>query len=115
MRALIWLGAAMCASAAPQSRPDGPFTAAQAAAGRSAYQASCAGCHLDNLLGRNEAPALTGGNFMNAWGSRSSRELNSYIASAMPPGNIGGLGRAPIWKLRRSFCRLTVLIPVRSL
>jgi alcohol dehydrogenase (cytochrome c) len=82
----------MCASAAPQSRPDGPFTAAQAAAGRSAYQASCAGCHLDNLLGRNEAPALTGGNFMNAWGSRSSRELNSYIASAMPPGNIGGLG-----------------------
>src|SRR5215831_18599786 len=61
------------------------FTAAQAAAGRAAYQASCASCHLPDLGGRNEAPQLAGSNFMNAWRSRSTRDLFEFIQSTMPP------------------------------
>ena len=41
----------------------GPYTAAQAAAGRAAYQANCAGCHGADLSGLNSASALAGGLF----------------------------------------------------
>ena len=47
--------------------------AAQAAAGRAAYQANCASCHFRDLGGRNEAPPLAGPNFMSAWGTRTTR------------------------------------------
>ena len=69
----------------------GIFTAEQAAAGRQVYAASCAGCHLADLRGRNEAPQLAGNNFMNTWRSRTARDLFEYIQSTMPPtgANLG--------------------------
>ena len=74
------------------SAPPPVYTAAQAAAGRVLYQANCAGCHLPDLAGRNEAPQLAGNNFMAAWGDRPARELFNYIQTMMPPGNVGSLG-----------------------
>jgi alcohol dehydrogenase (cytochrome c) len=68
------------------------YTAAQAEAGRAAYQANCANCHLPDLAGRNEAPQLAGANFMSAWGARSTGALITYIATSMPPGTRGGIG-----------------------
>lgn len=62
------------------------YTAEQAAAGRAAYMANCAACHLNDLRGRNEAPAVAGPNFLSAWGQKSAKELYDYIAAAMPPG-----------------------------
>src|ERR1041385_852336 len=44
--------------------PLGPFTAEQANAGRAAYLANCASCHLPDLAGRNEASQLAGSSFM---------------------------------------------------
>src|SRR5882724_824374 len=67
------------------------YTASQAADGLAAYQTNCASCHLPDLTGRNEAPQLAGGNFMNAWGSRTTSELIRYIQATMPPANRGGL------------------------
>ena len=67
-------------------------TASQATAGRAAYQAQCAGCHLPDLTGRNEAPQLSGMNFLTAWRSRTVAALIGYMQSTMPPGNRGGLG-----------------------
>ena len=67
------------------------YTAAQAAEGLAAYQTNCASCHLPDLVGRNEAPQLAGGNFMNAWGSRTTAELIRYMQASMPPSNRGGL------------------------
>ncbi len=61
------------------------FTAAQAAAGRTAYDANCASCHLQDLAGRNEAPQLAGANFVNTWGARTVRDLFTYIRTSMPP------------------------------
>ena len=71
---------------AEQQPPAGVFTAEQAAAGRQAYQSRCAGCHLPDMSGRNEAAPLAGANFMNAWRGRSTRELFEYISTTMPPG-----------------------------
>jgi len=66
-------------------------TMQQAEAGRGVYQARCAGCHGPDL-GGNEGPALSGSNFVAAWGSRVARELVSTIQTTMPPGNAGSLG-----------------------
>jgi mono/diheme cytochrome c family protein len=68
-----------------------PYTAAQAGQGRSEYMANCASCHLANLGGGGEAPSLAAGNFMKSWGGKSTRELYSYIRSAMPLGKGGSL------------------------
>ncbi len=75
-----------------RSMPAGPFTAEQAAAGRAAYQAHCANCHLPDLAGRNEALPLAGSNFMNTWGTRSTRDLLAHVRT-MPPGAAGSLGQ----------------------
>ncbi|HLK50968.1 MAG TPA: PQQ-binding-like beta-propeller repeat protein [Bryobacteraceae bacterium] len=72
----------------------GPYTAAQAAAGRAAYQASCAGCHGADLSGLNNASALAGGLFMGSWGSRTLNDLLGFMQGAMPPDRPGGLGEA---------------------
>ena len=69
-----------------------PYTAEQAAAGRAAYQANCASCHVADLSGRDEAPPLTGSDFMARWGDKTAAELISFLQAAMPPGNAGGLG-----------------------
>jgi alcohol dehydrogenase (cytochrome c) len=68
-----------------------PYTAAQATQGRSEYVANCASCHQANLSGGGEAPSLAAGNFMKSWGGKSTRELFSYIRSAMPLGRGGSL------------------------
>src|SRR3954451_23941823 len=70
----------------------GPFTTEQADAGRSAYLAHCASCHLPDLAGRNEASSLTGSSFVRAWSRRTTNDLLAYIRAAMPPGNRGNLG-----------------------
>ena len=70
---------------AGQQPPPSVYTATQATAGRAVYQASCASCHLPDLVGRNEAPQLAGNNFMNTWRTRSTRDLFEFIQSTMPP------------------------------
>ncbi|MBI4477611.1 MAG: PQQ-binding-like beta-propeller repeat protein, partial [Acidobacteria bacterium] len=74
----------------PQPPSPGPYTSAQADAGRVAYMTSCAGCHGSDLLGANEAPPLAGNNFKNAWRARTTRDLLAY-SQTMPPGMAGSL------------------------
>jgi alcohol dehydrogenase (cytochrome c) len=76
----------LVAVAGQQPAPPAVFTADQAAAGRTAYLANCAGCHLPDLSGRNEASPLAGANFMNTWRERTTRDLYDYISKTMPPG-----------------------------
>jgi mono/diheme cytochrome c family protein len=95
----------------PAQTGGGPFTSAQSAVGRVAYQTSCASCHLPDLAGRNEASPLAGGTFMSTWGARTTRDLFAYIQAAMPPGNAGGLGQET--NVSPSFWRLTAQSPAR--
>jgi len=78
--------------AAQQPAGTGIFTAAQAEAGRAAFQANCAECHRPDLTGSFEAPPLAGGNFFNAWRGLPVRELVNRIRDTMPPGNPGAVG-----------------------
>jgi mono/diheme cytochrome c family protein len=74
---------------AGQAPTAAPFTAEQAAAGRAAYETTCAGCHGANLAGP-PAPALAGTSFRVGWSSRTTRDLLTAI-QAMPPEQPGGL------------------------
>jgi PQQ-dependent dehydrogenase (methanol/ethanol family) len=77
---------------AQQTEAAGPYTAAQASAGRATYQANCSGCHAADLTGLNSASALAGGLFLSSWGDRTTGELIAFLEGAMPPGNPGSLG-----------------------
>ncbi len=68
-----------------QQAPAPVYTAAQATAGRAAYDANCASCHMPDLGGRNEAPQLAGGNFMNTWRTRTTQDLFELMRGTMPP------------------------------
>ena len=70
------------------------FTLEQAATGRAAYEANCAGCHRPDLGGLNEAPQLAGGNFMNTWRERPISVLVARIDQTMPPTNPGAVSEA---------------------
>ena len=77
-RARVGLAAAALGLAAAAHSQTGPFTEAQAAAGRSSYLANCAGCHLTDLRGANEARPLVGTDFMRTWSGRTAQELVVY-------------------------------------
>lgn len=82
-----WL---LIAQQSGQQRPAAPYTSAQAAAGRAAYQANCASCHAPDLSGR-EGPQLAGTTFLNQWGARTPSELITFVRATMPPGTAGSL------------------------
>ena len=77
--------------AGQQRGAGGLYTAAQAAAGRTAYQANCAACHLANLAGQGDVPQLAGSTFIDGWGRRSTRDLVSFLQLTMPPTRPGSL------------------------
>ncbi len=70
------------------------YTAAEADAGRAAYDRACASCHMPNLSGSFEAPELAGPTFRGAWGSQSVEALIERVGTTMPPDTPGSL--APV-------------------
>jgi alcohol dehydrogenase (cytochrome c) len=86
------LGIGMVYVASALAQQPGPYTAQQAASGRSIYQGNCAICHVADLGGRNEAPQLAGSNFIGEWGDRTTGDLITFIEATMPPNNPRGLG-----------------------
>src|SRR5262249_45520028 len=86
-----------------RSQTPAAYTASQAADGLAAYQTNCANCHLPDLAGRNEAPQLAGGNFMNAWGARTTTDLIRFYQATMPPSNRGGLSEETFTEITAVF------------
>src|SRR5687768_15841049 len=80
------LAVALTLSAQPTPGGAPIIGAAQVAAGQASYKEHCASCHLPDLAGQNEAPQLAGGNFMNTWRARTTRDLIEYMQATMPPG-----------------------------
>ncbi len=66
LMALALSGLVMVAGQQPPAA--GSYTAAQAAAGRTMYQAQCASCHQPDLRGQGDAAPLAGVEFMSALG-----------------------------------------------
>ena len=94
-KTILLLGAAIALGAlgatAVGQGASGPFTQAQATAGHQAFDDNCAACHLQDMAGTNDAPALAGTPFMGAWGKRTTAQLYSKIATTMPLGAGGSL------------------------
>ena len=95
-----------------QQRPAGPFTAAQVATGKAAYEKNCASCHLPTLAGSGDASALAGTPFMSNWGARNVGALHSFIQTSMPPTAANSLGEATYLAITSR--RITTLRSVRS-
>jgi mono/diheme cytochrome c family protein len=73
--------------AAGQQSPVTPvYTAEQAKEGRSLFAINCARCHMPDLSGNVEIPALAGPMFTGTWGTRSTKDLFDYVSAAMPYG-----------------------------
>ncbi len=82
--------AVLLAPVALSAAPAFAFTAEQAAAGRAAYEQSCATCHGPNLRQLPNA-LLAGDEFLGRWGNRPTSDLIAQARSTMPPDNPGGL------------------------
>ena len=74
-----------------QSLMQAGFTQEQAVSGAELYQQNCATCHLENLQGAFEAPALLGTNFTGNWQNRNITELLDLMRRTMPPQAPGSL------------------------
>jgi PQQ-dependent dehydrogenase (s-GDH family) len=61
------------------------FTAAQAAAGRRAYNANCAVCHGNTMTNGTMGTPLAGEYFRNVWARRTVRALYDRAHNTMPP------------------------------
>ncbi len=85
--------AALCMSSSTEAAqvPQAPYSEAQAQAGEEVYMSACASCHLSNFQGSDEAPALAGPDFLNAWGPQPVNELLELVAASMPPTAPGSL------------------------
>jgi len=83
---------AVCVITVAGQQQGAPFTAAQATAGGAAYQANCASCHQPDLKGQGTAPTLTGSEFVGGWGTRTTRDLLTFIQLTMPPASPSSLG-----------------------
>ena len=66
------------------------YTAAQAAAGKTAFEAHCAACHGNTLMNGTFGPPLAGETFRAAWAGQSVRALFDG-AKRMPPASPGSL------------------------
>jgi cytochrome c len=70
---------------------EGVYTAAQAATGKTAYDAKCTTCHGAELSGAEMAPPLAGGIFLGNWSGQSVGDLATRIHTTMPANVPGSL------------------------
>ncbi|MGH9394542.1 MAG: c-type cytochrome, partial [Terriglobales bacterium] len=70
---------------------DGVYTAPQALRGAAGYTQSCASCHGEDLAGIDEAPALSGGQFVSDFDGLTVGALFDRIRTTMPQNAAGSL------------------------
>lgn len=71
----------------------GVYGQPQAARGRKLYDAQCARCHGDGLLGGEGSPPLAGRDFLEKWSGRSVADLVEITRKTMPSDGPGRLTR----------------------
>lgn len=75
---------------------DGVYTAAQADGGHQLYGQQCASCHGNSLEGRDDAPPLTGIDFLSNWNGLTVGDLFERIRKTMPKDKPGTLSHETI-------------------
>ena len=74
----------------------GVYTEAQAKRGDALYAERCASCHAPDLSGMDQAPALTGADFMTEWNDLSINDLFERVRISMPADKPGSLDRQQV-------------------
>src|SRR6266542_3947005 len=74
----------------------GVYTDAQAKRGGALYAERCASCHAPDLSGIDQAPALTGADFMTEWNDLSTNDLFERVRISMPADKPGSLERQQV-------------------
>src|SRR6266545_7613543 len=74
----------------------GVYTEAQAKRGDALYAERCASCHAPDLSGMDQAPALTGADFMTEWNDLSLNDLVERVRISMPADKPGSLDRQQV-------------------
>jgi mono/diheme cytochrome c family protein len=87
------LGAALRAQG-PTTVTAGVYTAEQAKRGQTAYNDSCAKCHLDDLSGGATSPPLQGAEFLGNWKGKTLGALFDEVRMTMPFDSPGSLTAA---------------------
>ena len=67
------------------------YNPAQAKRGQTKYVEVCSACHLADLSGSDQAPALTGASFLGNWDGLTVSDLADRIRISMPQDNAGSL------------------------
>jgi S-disulfanyl-L-cysteine oxidoreductase SoxD len=86
---------ALCSGAgaqAPRSVWEGVYTTEQAKQGQAIYKDNCSACHGDSLDGQ-DAPALSGTEFLSNWNGLTVGDLFERIRTTMPQNKAGSLSR----------------------
>jgi mono/diheme cytochrome c family protein len=96
-----WVAVSCAAVSGQETRSvwDGVYTAEQAKRGEALYGQHCASCHAGNLLGAEEAPALTGPEFGGNWNGLAVGDLYDRIRTSMPaddPGKVSAQQKVDI-------------------
>lgn len=78
-------------SAQEKSQWDGVYTEEQATRGDELYAKQCAACHGADMSGGEQAPSLTGTEFMASWDGLAVGDLFERIQLSMPQTNPGSL------------------------
>src|SRR5262245_22115469 len=79
------------ARAEPPTSATSPFTAEQAALGKTVYARACAACHGPDLQGTAFGKPLIGPPFATAWAGHTAGELHAFVKQSMPPKAEGSL------------------------
>ena len=89
------LSLALVSSAISASRSvwDGVYSKEQAARGKTAYNAQCARCHGETLLGGEASPPLVDEDFLATGNGRSVGSLIELTRTSMPSDGPGKLSR----------------------
>jgi cytochrome c len=74
----------------------GVYTEAQAKRGEALYADKCASCHAPDLSGIDQAPALSGSDFMTNWNDQSMNDLFERVRISMPADKPGTLTRQEV-------------------
>jgi mono/diheme cytochrome c family protein len=77
----------------PRSVWDGVYSEAQSQHGQSLYNQYCMACHGGSLTGGEQAPPLSGGEFLSNWNGLTVGDLFDRIRTSMPLNNPQSLNR----------------------